>query len=638
MEPSIAPAGAAPLAILSQFVKKVGHLSEDSLIMAQNSFVRRTVRRVLRGTSWFASAARYNERFPRIFRAGKWRPAVDRPLWMSLFGARQPALVARGRADDSRRSLLKMLRVESLERRQMLAINVAVVGGADVQTGFEATVDQLNNDTHFDFNATLVPPTAVDTVAKLNNYDVVVIGSAHTTASMSDSFPIFSAALRDWVQAGGGVVATGWTIDGVRLGVGTEREDLDAILGIDLAGGGESPPRPQVLTIAMTSHPITDGVSGFAIDADSNVEVPINNTPDDGATVIANISAGGSTRLGGVVFEVGTGGRSVYLGPLYMADAVFYDTGDLRTGEPDQLLEQAVAWAANVPEENAPPVAHAAVTSPIDEGQDLVLDGSASSDPDGDAIVEYAWDLDGDGVPEIVTPDAVTSARWIEELAHRAGIDDEGDYTASLRVRDITGLESETETVPFRVDNTPPDTSITGGHVVAIGHDYVVTFESTDPGSDTITHVFIDWGDGSPIQRADVTEGSSEPGESKRTLLIPHVFETKGTKDVTFYAVDEDCDDGNDNGEIDLAEAYASNTLAVTVVAQPPDWETPIDLSLAENDDDGVGLEATDDRTTADDLIFEITGGADQGLFAIVESGELVPRIRLSPVPFSAEL
>ena len=72
------------------------------------------MRKVLRGTSWLKSVGRYNERFPQIFRAGKWLPASEGSLWMNLFGAKTSPLSLvgtrrRGRNDHGvERSALKL--------------------------------------------------------------------------------------------------------------------------------------------------------------------------------------------------------------------------------------------------------------------------------------------------------------------------------------------------------------------------------------------------------------------------------------------------------------------------------------------------------------------------------------------------
>ena len=91
--------------------------------MARSSFLRRTMRKVLRGTSWLKSVGRYNERFPRIFRAGKWLPASEGSLWMSLFGAKTSPLSLVGTRRRGRNSLERLLRIEGLEQKQLLAAN-----------------------------------------------------------------------------------------------------------------------------------------------------------------------------------------------------------------------------------------------------------------------------------------------------------------------------------------------------------------------------------------------------------------------------------------------------------------------------------------------------------------------------------
>ena len=288
-----------------------------------------------------------------------------------------------------------------------------------------------------------------------------------------------------------------------------------------------------------------------------------------------------------------------------------------------------------------PPIADAGGSYQTVEGQGVDVDGSASRDaddpPGGNSIVRYEWDFNYNAAVgfssdlESSTPTA--RGRWIEELARRAAIIDDGSYVVALVVTDSTGRSSPPDTVTFEVDNAPPTVSISGGHVVAIGHDYFVTFNSTDPGDDTVSHVFVDWGDGSPIERAAVTGGSRDPntGVTSRTMVIAHQFDSKGSHTVGFRAVDEDSGPDLDGDGIP-DDAYATNTLTVTVHENPL-WVTPAAVSLPENSNDGVGLSATDDRTAEADLTFEITGGADQDQFALRQSEELLPRLRSSSVP-----
>lgn len=65
---------------------------------------------------------------------------------------------------------------------------------------------------------------------------------------------------------------------------------------------------------------------------------------------------------------------------------------------------------------NRPPVANAAGPYAISEGSPLTLDGTLSSDPDGDALA-YAWDLDGDGEFDDASGASPTSALATAPLA-----------------------------------------------------------------------------------------------------------------------------------------------------------------------------------------------------------------------------
>src|SRR5262245_41137969 len=132
------------------------------------------------------------------------------------------------------------LRVESLEDRRTPAITVAVVpsGVGHQDTGFQATVDQLNNDTYFDFTAVLVQASEVDTAAELAAYDAVVIGNnGYDTGDPFDN-AAFTAALRTWVEGGGGVVMSGWGVAGAGTWPGSSNPipDIDAIIPVNTSG------------------------------------------------------------------------------------------------------------------------------------------------------------------------------------------------------------------------------------------------------------------------------------------------------------------------------------------------------------------------------------------------------------------
>ena len=94
---------------------------------------------------------------------------------------------------------------------------------------------------------------------------------------------------------------------------------------------------------------------------------------------------------------------------------------------------------------NQPPVA-SATASPTSGPAPLTVtfNGSASSDPDGDALT-YAWDLDGDGAF-----DDATSA--VVPFTYQA----RGRYQASLRVTDARGATHTSAPLAIDVGLTPP--------------------------------------------------------------------------------------------------------------------------------------------------------------------------------------
>src|SRR5262249_17161764 len=103
----------------------------------------------------------------------------------------------------------------SLSRRDSSSgsglIRVAVVPAntSSDDPGFRSVVNQLNDDTYFTSQATLLTPAQIDTLAELSAYDVVVIGN---NGFSGDNYGAATAALRSWVTAGGGIVDTGWGV------------------------------------------------------------------------------------------------------------------------------------------------------------------------------------------------------------------------------------------------------------------------------------------------------------------------------------------------------------------------------------------------------------------------------------------
>ncbi len=168
----------------------------------------------------------------------------------------------------------------------------------------------------------------IDTLAELNNDDVVVMGTSQSKPDLNAMAP----ALRQWVEAGHGVVATGWSVyyAGVSSSGGAV-SDIDAIVPIMLTGSYQYNYYPTV-TITNSNHPVTYGVSSFS--NNYNYAEYSSSGADVGATVLGTVDGYPAVIDGNPGL-----GRGVHLGPVYP----YYSWG---SGDADHLLENAMAWAA----------------------------------------------------------------------------------------------------------------------------------------------------------------------------------------------------------------------------------------------------------------------------------------------------
>jgi len=148
---------------------------------------------------------------------------------------------------------------------QAQTIQVAVEDGSG-EGGGAATVAQLNDDTFFDFNATLVSAADIDTAGELAAYNVVVLGGSGN--DNADWTAAMSSALRTWVEAGGGAVFTGWGNFDVRAGDPTAA-DMEALFsGQNIPSVNEYVDSAGVIDVLVPAHPIMTGIPNFAPGAD----------------------------------------------------------------------------------------------------------------------------------------------------------------------------------------------------------------------------------------------------------------------------------------------------------------------------------------------------------------------------------
>ncbi len=143
-------------------------------------------------------------------------------------------------------------------------------------------------------------------------------------------------------------------------------------------------------------------------------------------------------------FATSLGGSSAValrFGPYLTTQALYYTT--FAGGGQVRRVRYSLAG-------NNPPTASFTAT-PLGGQAPLMVnfDGSASTDPDAGNTLTYFWTF-GDGTPETSTTNATTSHSYAPN----------GNYVASLRVRDNNFAFSPSVTQTIQVGNTPPTAQI----------------------------------------------------------------------------------------------------------------------------------------------------------------------------------
>ncbi len=174
------------------------------------------------------------------------------------------------------------------------------------------------------------------------------------------------------------------------------------------------------------------------------------------------------------------------------------------------------------------------------------FDASSSSDPDlGDRVVSYSYDLDGDGVFELVD-----SAGSEPSFTYNTV----GSYLAKLKVKDVEGLESavvtrsitvsEPSASPLTIDSftaSPSTGDVTNGPLTVT---FNVSVTDTDANKGTVSYTYY-YGDGTHSERL------SSPSSS-------HVYERVGRYPASVIVADDAANSAT-------AETAVVTTSTVTV-------------------------------------------------------------------------
>jgi len=179
---------------------------------------------------------------------------------------------------------------------------------------------------------------------------------------------------------------------------------------------------------------------------------------------------------------------------------------------------------------NSPPVADANGPYAGDEGADVTLDATGSTDPDGDPLT-YLWTVAGDPVCDDLTSPTPTCV-W----------PDNGVYDVCVTANDGQ-VDSGEACTTATIYNLPPDLVSLNGPLdpVAIGVSITVDGSFTDPGIADSHTAECDWGDlTTSMATVNETNGSD-------SITASHIYLEAGVYTVACTVTD---DDGDSDAEI----------------------------------------------------------------------------------------
>jgi hypothetical protein len=209
------------------------------------------------------------------------------------------------------------------------------------------------------------------------------------------------------------------------------------------------------------------------------------------------------------------------------------------------------------PCQHDPPSAHAGGPYTVDEGSQIVLDGTGSSDPDGNPLT-YLWEPESDA-PGWFLDDHALAQPTFEANDNRV-------VELTLNVYDQIEALVASSDATVTVENVPPTVDAGPDQSVVSGDAFSFSGTFSDPGVvDNPWSYSIDWGDGSPA-----SEGSTNSQGS--AIAGTHPFCAAGPYTVSLSVTDKD--GGADTDALELTVEF----LGVEIATKPGGTPNPVSL------------------------------------------------------------